>query len=183
MTVSAQQTSRIASSNAGDISLSELENTTLDLESGLDENRSEDPPRNTLSGCYRWFHSNDRTRHIWSLRQTFFIVAGGIAAKTPYLKQPSVTITPAGALELARMGVLSPLPHLTLDDKTKADPITKSLVCVQAGWFIVQCIARLTTDLPITLFEIHTLAHVLVAFCMYLLWFSKPYNALSPVTL
>ena len=64
----------------------ELENTTLDLESGLDENRSEDPPRNTLSGCYRWFHSNDRRRHIWSLRQAFFIVAGGIAVKTPYLK-------------------------------------------------------------------------------------------------
>ena len=81
------------------------------------------------------------------------------------------------------MGGLSPLPYLTLDDKTKADPITKSLVCVQAGWFIVQCIARLTTDLPITLFEIHILAHVLVAFCMYLLWFSKPYNSLSLVTL
>lgn len=120
----------------------------------------------------------------YSLSQAFFIVAGGLAVKTKsFHYEPYLTITPSGALELARLGLLSPIPQEIIDDKAKADPITKVVVCVQAGWFIVQCISRVAQDLPLTLLEIHVLAHVFVALLMYLFWFSKPYNALSPIVI
>ena len=94
-----------------------------------------------------------------------------------------LTVTPTGAVELARLGLLDPVSQGMIDDKPKADPITKVLICMQAGWSIVQSIARVAQGLPLSLLEIHVLAHVLVALLMYLFWFAKPYNPLSPVVL
>ena len=71
-------------------------------------------------------------------------------------------------MELARLGLLGPVEEEVISDKTKADPITKAIVCVQAAWFIVQCVARVAQNLPLTLLEIHTLAHVFIAMLMYL---------------
>lgn len=117
----------------------------------------------------------------YTLGQAFFIVAGGLAIESKaFPEEARLTITPAGALELARLRLLEPVPAEVIDDKTKADPITKLLVCIQAGWFIIQSVARVSQGLPLTLIEIHVLTHVSVALLMYLFWFNKPYNALSP---
>jgi len=35
--------------------------------------------------------------------------------------------------------------------------------------------------LPLSLLEIHVLAHVTIFFVAYLFWFKKPYNALYPI--
>ena len=119
---------------------------------------------------------------MYTLPQAFFIVAGGLAIETKsFHAMPYLTVTPMGALELAKLGLLCPISEEVIKDKTKADPITKMLISIQAGWFIVQCIARVAHGLPLTLLEINTLAHVLIALLMYLFWFPKPYNALSPV--
>lgn len=120
--------------------------------------------------------------NTFTLRQAFFVVAGGLAVETKsFHKEQYLTITPAGAVELARLGLLTPVSEDVIDDKTKADLITKLLVCMQAGWFIIQCIARVAQHLPLSLLEIHVLTHVFVALLMYLFWFAKPYDALSPV--
>lgn len=119
---------------------------------------------------------------VYTLRQAFFVAAGGLAVETKFFhKEPYLTVTPTGAVELARLGLLTPIPEDVIDDKTKADLITKLVVCVQAGWFIVQCIARVALHLPLSLLEIHVLTHVLVALLMYLFWFAKPYDVASPV--
>lgn len=118
---------------------------------------------------------------MYTLGQAFFIVAGGLAIETKsFHEERYLTVTPEGAVELARLGLLSPIADEVINDKIKADPITKALVCIQAAWFIAQCISRVAHSLPLTLLEVHTLAHVLIAMSMYLVWFSKPYNALSP---
>ena len=120
-------------------------------------------------------------RSNYTLGQAFFIVAGGLAIESKaFPKEARLIITPAGALELARLRLLDPIPADVIDDKTKADPITKLLVCIQAGWFILQSIARVSQSLPLTLIEIHVLAHVSVALTMYLFWFRKPYDTRSP---
>ena len=120
-------------------------------------------------------------RSKYTLGQAFFIVAGGLAIESKaFPKEARLIITPAGALELAKLRLLEPIPTDVIDDKTKADPITKLLVCIQAGWFILQSIARVSQSLPLTLIEIHVLAHVSVALTMYLFWFRKPYDTLSP---
>jgi len=119
-----------------------------------------------------------------TLRQAFFVVAGGLAVETKsFHEEPYVTVTPAGAVELARLGLLNPVPEDVIYEKTKADPIKKMVVCMQAGWFIVQCIARVADDLPLSLLEIHVLTHVFVALLMYLFWFAKPYDVASPVVI
>ncbi|CAO1600486.1 hypothetical protein XANCAGTX0491_004175 [Xanthoria calcicola] len=118
----------------------------------------------------------------YSLRQAFFIVAGGLAVEVDdSWGKSAMTITPAGAVELAKLGLLEPIPTSVIEDKSKADPITKTFVCIQAGWFVVQCIARVSQGLPLSLLEIYVLAHVCLAFFMYLLWFAKPYDAISPI--
>ncbi len=121
---------------------------------------------------------------LFTLRQAFFVVAGGLAVETKsFHEEPYLTVTPAGAVELARLGLLNPVPEDVIYEKTKADPIRKLVVCVQAGWFIVQCIARVAHDLPLSLLEIHVLTHVFVALLMYLFWFAKPYDVASPVVI
>ena len=161
------------------------------LESGLRDNRRDDQVQSRLGfiGSLRraipWTSINHQsTVPKYSLKQAWFIVAGGLAVETKSFREETyLTITPAGAVELARFGLLSPIPQDVMDDKTKADPITKVLVCIQAGWFIVQCISRVSQGLPLSLLEIHVLAHVVIALLMYIFWFAKPYNAMSPLVL
>lgn len=125
-----------------------------------------------------------KAQRSYSLRQAFFIVAGGLAVEVDdSWGKSAMTITPAGAVELAKLGLLEPIPTSVIEDKSEADPITKTFVCIQAGWFIVQCIARVSQGLPLSLLEIYVLAHVFLAFFMYLLWFAKPYDAISPIVM
>lgn len=117
--------------------------------------------------------SGDLTsRPTYTLRQAFFIVSGGLIVETQsFRSEPYLTIKPAGAIELARCGQLQPVDKDVINDKSKADPITKVLVCVQAGRFIVPSIARIAQNLPLALLEIHVLTNVIIALLMYLFWF------------
>ena len=120
-------------------------------------------------------------RVAWTLQQAYFIVAGGLAVdSSSFWKKPCMVFTPLGALELAKAGLLPEISPEMVEDKNKADSISKILVCVQVGWYIIQCTARLVQKLPLTLLEVHTLIHVLLAFIMYLFWFAKPYDVRFP---
>lgn len=58
--------------------------------------------------------------------------------------------------------------------KSKVDTMSKFLICLQGGWFIVQAISRLATNLPVTLLEVNTIGHVTCALAIDLLWWNKP---------
>lgn len=117
----------------------------------------------------------------WTTTQAFYAVIGGFAVKSAsFWKKPYITLTPAGILELAKMGLLPQLSKEEIEDKSKADTIAKALICIQALWFFTQSMARLANGLPLTLLEIHTLTHVGCALGMYLMWFKKPYNVSRP---
>ena len=102
-------------------------------------------------------------------------------------RSPRVTLTPKGLLLLARLDhITDTLPDIalkTLKDRSKADNFAKGLVCVQAGWLIIQCISRVACDLPVTLLEINTIGHVFCALVMYALWWSKPLDVRDPTVL
>ncbi|KAL9111371.1 MAG: hypothetical protein Q9227_004248 [Pyrenula ochraceoflavens] len=85
-----------------------------------------------------------------------------------------LTLTAAGVLLLAECGKLPDLSVTEIKDKSKADGIAKALVCLQAGWMIVQTIGRIAYYQPVTLLEVNTIGHVLCAFIIYLLWWHKP---------
>jgi len=124
----------------------------------------------------------------WSLSHCFFALMGGLQIDlTGYemLFDDSQYIRPIhwGLCLLALSGKLPDIPKAVINDKSKADSITKALVCTQAGWFILQLIGRLADHLPITLLEINTLGHVICAFVLYGLWWEKPLNIVEPIVL
>ncbi|KAK4989144.1 hypothetical protein LTR50_003480 [Elasticomyces elasticus] len=126
----------------------------------------------------------DECGEFWSMKQAFFAVSGGFAVdSTSFWKHDQLMFSPVAIMELAKLDLLPRIPEETVEEKSRADATTKALVCLQAGWFFVQSIARLAQHLPLTLLEIHTMAHVACAFCMYLFWLEKPYDVRSPILL
>ncbi|KAF1949842.1 hypothetical protein CC80DRAFT_554918 [Byssothecium circinans] len=53
----------------------------------------------------------------------------------------------------------------------------------QACWMLIQILQRKITGLPLTLLEVHTLAHVVCTIPMFGLWWNKPRQAESPTLL
>lgn len=92
-----------------------------------------------------------------------------------------LSITAEGARLLSFLDRLPDIQDDQVRDKSKADGLAKFLIVVQAGWMIIQCIARLQQDLPVTLLEINTIGHVLCAFALYMLWWSKPLDIKDPL--
>ncbi|KAK8154420.1 hypothetical protein BKA80DRAFT_31849 [Phyllosticta citrichinensis] len=120
----------------------------------------------------------------WTLQQAFFAVCGGLAVSTgSFWHSPTMTLTPRGVLELTRAGLLPSVTDDEVTEKSKANTAAKVMVCIQASWFLVQAVARLAQKLPLTLLEVHVLAHVLCALAMYFCWVDKPYDAETPIVI
>jgi hypothetical protein len=126
--------------------------------------------------------NKDKKQDVWTMEQAFFAFSGGFGVdSSSFFPQSRLTFTVPGLIFLAKIGLLPNESPDAVNDKSKADYVAKILVCLQAGWFFVQCIARVAQKLPLTLLELHVLAHVLCAFAMYLLWIQKPYDVSSPI--
>jgi hypothetical protein len=118
-----------------------------------------------------------------------YAVMGGFAvdqhdAEEPYFPKSlsRLTILPAGLRLLANVdfNLIPDISKEEISDKSKANGLAKSIVCVQAFWFCVQCITRLSQGLPITLLELNTFVHALCALLIYWLWWHKPLDVAEP---
>jgi hypothetical protein len=92
-------------------------------------------------------------------------------------------LTAKGLEYLVKEGRLSLPSKETIAERSKSDALAKTLVCLQAGYIIVQCISRLGSGLPLTFLEINTLGHVLCALIMYSFWFHKPQDLTLSIAL
>ncbi len=130
-------------------------------------------------------------KHSWTIVHSFYAGMGGFVMDTanslrePYTRDsPRLSLGSRGVLFVARHGGYIPdMSEAFIFDRSKADNVGKFLVCLQAGWAVVQCISRLGSHLPLTLLEINTLGHVLCAFLMYLFWLRKPLDVNEPTML
>jgi len=68
------------------------------------------------------------------------------------------------------------LSKAEIEDRSKGDTISKSVVVLQTGWFVTQCIARGVQGLPVTELELGTVAFAALNFVIYVLWWDKPLN-------
>ena len=99
-------------------------------------------------------------------------------------KPPRRAYLTAKGLEcLIENGRLSLPSKEAIAERSKSDALAKTLVCLQAGYIIVQCISRLSSGLPLTFLEINTLGHVLCALIMYSFWFHKPQDLTLSIAL
>ena len=102
-------------------------------------------------------------KNKWTMTHAFYAYMGGFALDSSGTNDP---ILPTGheqmrltlkglviALNL-RPELLQDFPVDTILDKSKASPLAKAIVCVQAVWFCVQCLERLIRSAPISLFEV-----------------------------
>jgi hypothetical protein len=95
---------------------------------------------------------------------------------------PVRTLDPNELQSLARDGEID-FPCITeneIRDRSKGDVLSKGLVVIQTGWFILQCIARRIEHLPLTELELVTLAFAALNFVTYGLWWNKPLNVQCP---
>jgi hypothetical protein len=93
-----------------------------------------------------------------------------------------LVLTDSGILFLARY-CPEALPDLSceeIEDQSKANGLTKILICFQAIWFCVQCVTRLAFNLSISLLELNTCGHSVCALLLAFLWWYKPLDVDEP---
>ncbi|CAG8971201.1 hypothetical protein HYALB_00010574 [Hymenoscyphus albidus] len=125
-------------------------------------------------------------RHRWTMVHSFYAGMGGFVVEPDGPANeggPVLTVSARGMAFLARCGHLPNISKDDIKDKSKADGLAKSFVCIQAGWMVVQVLGRVINDLPVTLLEVNTLGHVLCALIIYLLWWYKPRMVREPTKL
>ncbi len=70
-----------------------------------------------------------------------------------------------------------------IQDKSKADALSKMISILQIAWFITQWMTRLFQHLPITLLELTALASAATSIITYSFWWHKPLNVQYPISL
>jgi hypothetical protein len=128
---------------------------------------------------------DERWRNI-SMVSAFYIVMGGFAFDVHDLPDHKyIALTPHGFMAFARAGLITPdiLKDDDITDRSKANQLGKLLVCVQALWMVVNCIARKASGRPTTLIELNVIVHVVVAVVVYGLWWYKPLAVANPTLL
>ncbi|KAF8424130.1 hypothetical protein EV426DRAFT_600672 [Tirmania nivea] len=131
-------------------------------------------------------------KHAWTLIHSHYACMGGFVFDTKPHKpdeaeyipnSPRLTVSSHGILFLAQNVNLPDITVESIQDHSKADDLAKILIIMQAAWIIIDCISRTVSNLPLTLLEVNTVAHVLCAFAIYSLWWDKPLNVFVPTVL
>jgi hypothetical protein len=129
--------------------------------------------------------------HKWTHIHSFYALMGGFAFSTADLPEDQkflpgsrdrVVLRERGILAVAEFEP-SLLPDMSAEDimdKSKAAGFDKTIVCMQATWFIAQTTLRLAEKLPISLLELNTAIHAICALLIYILWWDKPLNVTRP---
>jgi hypothetical protein len=122
----------------------------------------------------------------------FYAAMGGFAVNSHHLGK-AYTITGRERFTLSCWSVfwllrMAPelFPDLSEDeilDKSKASTLVKALTCLQALWFCLQCIVRLTMKTSISLLELNVFVHCVCTFIIYALWWNKPMDISEPTIL
>jgi hypothetical protein len=127
------------------------------------------------------------------MKLAFFATMGGIAQ----VQLDGGRIQPTGGwdLEMQRltplrfdnllkpewMELIGKLSQDEVEARSKQDILAKVIVCSQAVWLLVQCIARKKEGLPISPLELHTALYVVNLMFMYAAWLQKPVDLGRPI--
>ena len=108
----------------------------------------------------------------YDLSYAFYVIMGGFVVDVRDIHDDYkfVSINPTGVELLARNGHFLEMPAEKIADRSKANFLTKLLVCFQVTWMLIQCLARKAAKYPLTLLELHTMVHIICALCIYACW-------------
>ncbi|KAK3487449.1 uncharacterized protein B0T23DRAFT_206802 [Neurospora hispaniola] len=142
---------------------------------------------------------NEEALAMVDMKFCYFVVMGGLQVDISDIKPSdhvqfyfhghnmpeTLPLSADGVIELAKLGsgYLEKLlvEPTVIEDKSKGALVQKCVVLVQVTWMGIQCIARKAAGYPVSLLELHTFGHVLVAMLLYLCWLKKPLDVRQPV--
>ncbi|KAJ7346141.1 hypothetical protein DFH08DRAFT_1008091 [Mycena albidolilacea] len=108
----------------------------------------------------------------------FFISMGGFASRTGH----HLVTTPRQLRDIPRyLTDIRTIDMEDIEDKSKGDTLSKSIALLQGLWFIAQCIARVSQNLPVTELEVATFAFSVVNILIWGLWWNKPLDVQRPI--
>lgn len=127
-----------------------------------------------------------RRKHAWTFTHGFYAAMGGFVIDTSptplWGTHTRFTLTPLGLV-----WIMKHAPHLIPDiseknirDRSKADSVAKALLVWQVFYFVFSCATRRAQSLPLSLFEVSTLAHAVCTIVTYVVWWRKPLNIEEP---
>lgn len=143
-------------------------------------------------------------RHAWTHAHSFFATSGGFVFDHTILpdvwdnrsvdrrERPlSIRDSRYATLDLSAVlaiatfdpSLIPDISKAAIQDKSKANPLVKAIVCLQAAWFLLGIILRLCDGLAISLLELNTFAHALCALFIYILWWDKPADVEMPIVI
>ncbi|KAJ8078837.1 hypothetical protein PM082_013120 [Marasmius tenuissimus] len=118
----------------------------------------------------------------WTLTHSFFLIMGGFMLVDEQGK-PISNLRLREMIHLKEEGRID-FPSITekeIEDKSKGDALSKTLVLVQTTWFLLQVLARAVLHLPVTELEVVTIAFASLHILAFCFWYKKPLNVECPV--
>jgi len=129
--------------------------------------------RQYFDACYLT-EKYEKNHTDWTRAHSFFLIMGGF---TLHKGGKPVRVLEAKDLEeLSEAGKIE-WPTITkeeIEDRSKGDYLSKTIVLFQTTWFVGQCIARGAYGLTVTELEVVTLAFASLTGVIYFLWWDKP---------
>lgn len=114
------------------------------------------------------------TGQSWTITHGFFVQMGGFMLYDN--GYPKEVLSYARLVELLNDKVIN-APTVTerdLPDRSKGDTISKAIIVLQMAWFAIQCMARIGKPLPLSEWEVLTLAFAVMDAAIYVVWLKKP---------
>ncbi|KAF8998945.1 hypothetical protein BDQ17DRAFT_1283009 [Cyathus striatus] len=133
-------------------------------------------------GARKIFNMYKSPRRNWTMNHAQFLQMGGFH---------SCSADHKGAISPMRFDALLQEGKITfptikkeeIQDKSKADGLSKIILAVQALWFVIQCIGRHAQGLALTQLEVATLAVISSTFMLCIIWWHKPLDVRHPIYL
>ncbi|KAJ7309334.1 hypothetical protein DFH08DRAFT_1050020 [Mycena albidolilacea] len=108
----------------------------------------------------------------------FFISMGGFASRTGH----HPVTAPKQLRDIPRyLTDIRTIDMEDIKDKSKSDTLSKCIALFQGLWFIAQCIARVSQNLPVTELEVATFAFSVVNILIWGLWWNKALDVQRPI--
>ena len=119
----------------------------------------------------------------WTMRHAYFADMGGFI-----LQPPDFPPFPVDAQQLHYLVANHYLPFPDTDERdiwnaNKGDGFARFITTVQIGWFGIQCLGRAFQHLPMSSFELSTLAFVFCTIPTFFFWRHKPLDAEGTICL
>lgn len=138
---------------------------------------------NALQAVVTFRNLDDVGQQKWTMRHAFFADMGGFMLHPRDSKPFPVNNQHLHWLISNHFMDFPQVESKDIWDKSKANTLIKSLVCVQICWLILNVVARAIQNLAITTIELATVSIVFCTIATYFCWLHKPADVLTPIDL